>query len=144
MTFHKKLGHLSLASLSSLVQCLYVRPGAYPSETPFRCPTLRQAPGLTHKQQTSLERLATDKHSSLLRTFVNYVRKKFYNIGHRMSVKSGSVSDHPTEDPSIKIVKVLLLGTGESGKSTIVKQVHYFDLFFCLVMIYIDVGYLLL
>ncbi len=25
--------------------------------------------------------LAKDKHSSLLRTFVNYVHKKFYNIG---------------------------------------------------------------
>ncbi len=28
-----------------------------------------------------LERLAWDKHSSLLQTFVNYIRKKFYNIG---------------------------------------------------------------
>ncbi len=27
--------------------------------------------------------LARDKHSSLLRTFVNYGRKKFYNIGPR-------------------------------------------------------------
>jgi hypothetical protein len=26
---------------------------------------------------------ARDKHSSLLRTFVNYVRKTFYNIGPR-------------------------------------------------------------
>ncbi len=30
-----------------------------------------------------LERLARDKHSSLLRTFVNYVCKTFYNIGPR-------------------------------------------------------------
>ncbi len=30
--------------------------------------------------QTRLERLATDKHSSLLRKFVNYGCKKFYRI----------------------------------------------------------------
>ncbi len=30
-----------------------------------------------------LERLARDKHSSLLRKFVNYGQKKFYNIGPR-------------------------------------------------------------
>ncbi len=35
----------------------------------------------TSKHQTRLKRLAKDKHSSLLRTFVNYVRKKFCNIG---------------------------------------------------------------
>ncbi len=35
---------------------------------------------LTHKHQSRLERLARDKHSSLLRTFVNYGRKKFYNV----------------------------------------------------------------
>jgi hypothetical protein len=29
----------------------------------------------------ALERSARDKHSSLLRKFVNYRRKKFYNIG---------------------------------------------------------------
>ncbi len=29
-----------------------------------------------------LERTAKDKHSSLLRTFVNYGGKKFYNIWH--------------------------------------------------------------
>jgi hypothetical protein len=34
--------------------------------------------GLTHKQ-TRLERLARDKHSSLLRKCVNYGRKKFYS-----------------------------------------------------------------
>jgi hypothetical protein len=38
---------------------------------------------LLHYPQTRLERLARDKHTSLLRTFVNYVRKKFYNIGAR-------------------------------------------------------------
>ncbi len=35
----------------------------------------------TNRHQTWLERLALDKHSSLLRKFVNYGRKKFYNIG---------------------------------------------------------------
>jgi hypothetical protein len=30
--------------------------------------------------KTSLERLARDKHSSLLQKFVNYGRKKFYRI----------------------------------------------------------------
>jgi hypothetical protein len=29
-TFHKKLERFSLASLSSLVQCLWIRSGAYP------------------------------------------------------------------------------------------------------------------
>jgi hypothetical protein len=37
--------------------------------------------GLTHKHWTRLEKIASDKHSSLLRTFVNYEFKKFYNIG---------------------------------------------------------------
>ncbi len=31
----------------------------------------------------SLEKLAKDKHSVLLQKFVEYNRKKFYNIGHR-------------------------------------------------------------
>ncbi len=35
---------------------------------------------LTHKHLAILERLASDKHSSLLRTFVNHGRKMFYNI----------------------------------------------------------------
>ncbi len=34
---------------------------------------------LIHKQYTWLERLARGKHSSLLLTFVNYVRTKMYN-----------------------------------------------------------------
>jgi hypothetical protein len=36
---------------------------------------------LTHKHQTKLERLSSDKHSSLLQKFVNYSYKKIYNIG---------------------------------------------------------------
>ncbi len=55
--------------------------GAYPSEAPFKCSILEWAPGLAHKQSTSMERLAKNKHSSLLRIFVNYGQKKFYNIG---------------------------------------------------------------
>ncbi len=51
-----KLDCLSLASLSSLVECLWVRPGAsYP-----------RVEHLTRKHCTRLERLARDKHSSLL------------------------------------------------------------------------------
>ncbi len=54
---------------------------AYPSDAPFRCSTLGQAPGLTHKHQTRLESLDRDKHSSLLLTFVNYGCKKFWAPG---------------------------------------------------------------
>jgi hypothetical protein len=41
--------------------------------------------GLAHKQKTRLERLAWLSHFSLLQKFVNYVRKKFYNIGPGIS-----------------------------------------------------------
>ncbi len=36
---------------------------------------------LTCKHYTGMERLARNKHSSFLQTFVNYTCKKFYNIG---------------------------------------------------------------
>ncbi len=39
-----------------------------------------------------LERLAKDKHSSLLRKSVNYGQKKFYNIGPRSAKVSGGFS----------------------------------------------------
>ncbi len=38
-------------------------------------------PGKTHKHKTRMERLAKDKHSSLLQKFVTYGRKKFDRIG---------------------------------------------------------------
>jgi hypothetical protein len=39
--------------------------------------------GLTRKHYTRLERLARDKHSSLLRKSVNYISKKFYSTGQK-------------------------------------------------------------
>jgi hypothetical protein len=42
---------------------------------------------LTHKHLTRLEKLARDKHSSLLLKFVNYRRKKFYIIDTRSDIE---------------------------------------------------------
>ncbi len=41
--------------------------------------------GFTHKHLTKLEKIARGKPSSLLRTFENYGRKKFYNIDSRLA-----------------------------------------------------------
>ncbi len=41
----------------------------------------RVGSGLISKHLTRLERIARNKHSSFLGKFVNYVRKKFNNIG---------------------------------------------------------------
>jgi len=38
-----------------------------------------------------LERLARDKHSSLLRKLVNYGRKKLYNIGPRPDINTANI-----------------------------------------------------
>jgi hypothetical protein len=53
--------------------------GAYPSETPFRCSTLGQTPGLAHKQYTMLKRPYRDKHITW--TFVNYGCKSLITVG---------------------------------------------------------------
>jgi hypothetical protein len=37
-----------------------------------------------------MERLASDKHSSLLRTLANFSRKKFYTIGPRFGIHKAS------------------------------------------------------
>ncbi len=71
--------------------------GAYQSEAPFRCSNLGQAPGSTRKHKTKLERLARDKHSSLLRKFVNYGNKKFYNI-----------DPWPEAKPSLEVKQALM------------------------------------
>ncbi len=49
------------------------------SEAPFRCSTLMQAPGLTHKLQTRLERLARDKHQ-LIEKICKLQTIQFYDI----------------------------------------------------------------
>ncbi len=59
---------------------------AYPSKTPFRFSLLGQTSGLTHKHWPMLERPAMDKHFSLLRTLVNYERKKVCNFGPGVKV----------------------------------------------------------
>ena len=63
MTFHNKLERLSLASIHSLVLCLWVRPGAYPIVEHLKGASL----------QLELERL--------LWKVVTHGRKSFYNIG---------------------------------------------------------------
>ncbi len=46
----------------------------------------RVGTGLTCKHYTRVERLARDKHFTLLRKSVNYGRNKFYNIGPKTSL----------------------------------------------------------
>ncbi len=53
------------------------------SGAPEKCFT-QVSSGLTCKYYTWSERLASEKHSGLLQKFVNYGRKKFYNIGRTM------------------------------------------------------------
>jgi hypothetical protein len=57
---------------------------AYPSEPILDTLLIVQAPGLTPKHLTMLEKFARDKHSSLLQKSVNYEQKIFYNIGPRL------------------------------------------------------------
>ncbi len=92
-----------MTSLSSLVLCFLVRPGAYSRVEHQKGGYSWIGSGVTSKHKTCLERLANDKHSSLLRTFVNYAiksfiglaparlilfvySKKIYKIGHRMTI----------------------------------------------------------
>ncbi len=56
----------------------------------------------TNTHETKLERLSRDKHSSLLRTFVNYGRKKFYNIGPMASKTKKKVFMTPTKCHCLK------------------------------------------
>jgi hypothetical protein len=67
MNVCNKLECLSLAGLCSLVKCLWESLGAY----------LRVD---THEHYTYLERLVSDKLSSLLQTFVNNGRKNFTTL----------------------------------------------------------------
>ncbi len=53
-------------------------------EATLRYSNILWAPYIAHKHQTKLERSASDEHSSTLRAFVNYDRKKLCIIGARL------------------------------------------------------------
>jgi len=87
---------------------------AYPSQAPLSCSTLGQAPDVTHKKIGI----------GLLRTFVNYVRKKLYNVGPKstmvyqqcMSVKN-NVKGFPLVSSSHTFLqeKLAILKVGEKS-----------------------------
>ncbi len=77
---------MSLASFSSLVQCLWVRLGAYPRGQHLKRCSTWVGSNLTHKHWTRLEKLVRTKHSSLLRKFINYRWKRLYNSGPRVMI----------------------------------------------------------
>jgi hypothetical protein len=56
-----------------------------------------------------LERIARDKHSSLLRKFVNYGQKKFYNIGHRKKMCFRGRCEYPSVEAIKGVLKAGLL-----------------------------------
>jgi len=73
-----KLKHLFLASLSSLVPCLWARTRSYYILEYLKRCSIRQGSGHTHKQWIRLERLERCKNSRLLQKLVNYRRNIFY------------------------------------------------------------------
>ncbi len=77
-----KLECLMLASLYGLIWSFAVKAEAYLSEAPLCCSTLGYAPGLTLKHWIRLERLARNKHSRSVQTFINYGRKSFITLTH--------------------------------------------------------------
>jgi hypothetical protein len=66
MNFCSKLECLSLVSLANLVQYLRLRLRAYPIMGHMEGAFLRLAPCLTCKHWYRLEKLASEKHTSLL------------------------------------------------------------------------------
>jgi hypothetical protein len=58
---------------------------AYPSGAPEKLP-FREGSWPYPQTLDKVERLVKDKHSCLLRKFVNYGRKKIYNVGPRANV----------------------------------------------------------
>jgi hypothetical protein len=66
-----------------------------------------------------LEKLASDKHSSLLRKSANYARKKFYNIETRMKGEKivTNLVPYGPEKPRSGMVKIA--GTNQATKLNI-------------------------
>ncbi len=59
-----------------------VKVGANPNKAPLQVFHSRVASGLTLKHEARLERLVRDKHSSLIRTFVNFSDKSFVRLSY--------------------------------------------------------------
>ncbi len=71
---------LTLASLSSLVQCLWVRPGTYPKVEHLKGASLGQAPALPTNTRLGWKGLP-GTNTSLLQKSINYDHNKFYDTG---------------------------------------------------------------
>jgi hypothetical protein len=71
-----KLAYLSLESLSSLVQCLWVRPGAYTRVEYLKGASLGSAPALPANIILVWKRYTMDKHNSLLQKKIKNYNKK--------------------------------------------------------------------
>ncbi len=69
-----------MTRLSSLVYYLRIRQGAYPRVEHLRVKGISLGKALfLPANMTRLERLARDKHTSILGIFANYSCKKFYD-----------------------------------------------------------------
>jgi hypothetical protein len=75
MNVPNKLECLSMASFFQLSLMFVSKATAYPSGATFRAPLLSRLIALP-----ASTRQGWDNHSSLFGTFINYDRKKFYNI----------------------------------------------------------------
>jgi hypothetical protein len=81
MTFHNKLERLSLATFSSLVLYLQVRPGAYTRVEHLKGASLGKAPALLENIRLDYKSLPGANVLANYKKVVTYGRKKFYNIG---------------------------------------------------------------
>ncbi len=90
--------------------------GLRKSRGPFRCSSssLGWASAVIHQHLTTLKRVATGKHSSLLGTFKNVVRKKFNNIGPRShcqnKTKFQNQNQNSGQNSNFPIWKILNFG----------------------------------
>jgi hypothetical protein len=90
--------------------------------------------GLTRNYWTRLERLARDKHASLLRKSVNYVRKKFYSTGPGFKWLPGMTPSCYFVTPSVTKAKFYGIDTwAQCYKtfSTVIINFLYLARFFC-------------
>ncbi len=73
--------NLQMFILSFVPSLIYKsKTGACPSDAPFRLSTVEEALSCSRKYHTRLVRLGR-KNTGLMRTCINYSRKKIYNLG---------------------------------------------------------------